>query len=65
MTRRIALWLDVALKAALIGLLLIRNSPELGTAYEDTLGQLALGLTVSVVAALVTAWLWPRLRSSD
>jgi hypothetical protein len=40
----------------------IRNSPELETAYEDTLGDLALGLSGSVVAALVTAWLWPRLR---
>jgi hypothetical protein len=40
----------------------IRNSPELETAYEDTLGDLALGLSGSVVAALVTAWLWPRIR---
>jgi hypothetical protein len=40
----------------------IRNSPELETAYEDTLGDLALGLSGSVVAALVTAWLWPRLK---
>jgi hypothetical protein len=39
----------------------IRDSPELETAYEDTLGDLALGLSGSVVAALVTAWaLWPR-----
>jgi len=29
----------------------IRNSPELRTAYHDTLGDLALGLTGSVVAA--------------
>jgi hypothetical protein len=41
----------------------IRDSPELETAYEDTLGDLALGLSGSVVAALVTAWLWPRLRN--
>jgi hypothetical protein len=40
----------------------VRDSPELETAYEDTLGDLALGLSGSVVAALVTAWLWPRLR---
>jgi len=33
----------------------IRNSPELATAYEDTLGDLTLGLSGSVVAALVTA----------
>jgi hypothetical protein len=32
----------------------IRNSPELQTAYTDTLGDLALGLTGSVVAAAVT-----------
>jgi len=32
----------------------IRNSPELRTAYTDTLGDLALGLTGSVVAAVVT-----------
>ena len=29
----------------------IRNAPELRTAYHDTLGDLALGLTGSVVAA--------------
>jgi hypothetical protein len=33
----------------------IRNSSELDTAYTDTLGDLALGLSGSVVAALVTA----------
>ena len=33
----------------------IRNSPELETAYTDTLGDLALGLSGSVVGALVTA----------
>lgn len=43
----------------------IRNSPELETAYEDTLGDLALGLSGSVVAALLTARLWVRLRSPD
>jgi hypothetical protein len=42
----------------------IRDSPELDTAYEDTLGDLALGLTGSVVAALITARLWELLRSS-
>lgn len=39
----------------------IRDSPELDTAYTDTLGDLTLGLSGSVVAALMTAWLWPRL----
>ncbi len=35
----------------------IRDSPELATAYEDTLGDLALGTTGAVVAAvLVTRW---------
>ncbi len=39
----------------------VRNSPELATAYTDTLGDLALGLTGSCLAAAVTAWfLWPR-----
>ena len=32
----------------------IRNSPELATAYTDTLGDLGLGLTGSVIAALLT-----------
>jgi len=32
----------------------IRNSSELETAYTDTLGDLALGLTGSVIAAAVT-----------
>jgi hypothetical protein len=41
----------------------IRNSPEQATAYEDTLGDLGLGLTGSLVAALVTARLWALLRS--
>jgi hypothetical protein len=39
----------------------IRNSPELDTAYTDTLGDLALGLTGSSVAALVTAGFRHRL----
>ena len=34
----------------------IRNSPELATAYTDTLGDLALGLAGSVVAALAAAF---------
>jgi hypothetical protein len=35
----------------------IRNSPELETAYTDTLGDLALGLCGSVIAAVATALL--------
>lgn len=39
----------------------LRDSPERRTAYTDTLGDLALGLTGSCLAALFTAWLlWPR-----
>jgi hypothetical protein len=38
----------------------IRDSPEVETAYTDTLGDMALGLTGSTVAALATATLlWP------
>jgi hypothetical protein len=33
----------------------IRDSPELATAYEDTLGDLALGTAGSVVAAAAVA----------
>jgi hypothetical protein len=41
----------------------IRGSPEIGTAYTDTLGDLALGLSGSAVAALVTvARAWRRHR---
>jgi hypothetical protein len=42
----------------------IRDSPELATAYTDTLGDLVLGTSGSVVAALVTASLWPRLQAA-
>lgn len=38
----------------------IRDSPELTTAYEDTLGDLALGLSGSAVTAAVAAWLSAR-----
>jgi hypothetical protein len=38
----------------------IRNSTELDTAYTDTLGDLALGLSGSTIAALITAWLISR-----
>jgi hypothetical protein len=41
----------------------IRDSPEIETAYTDTLGDLALGLSGSVVAALVTAF-WLRGRAA-
>ena len=39
----------------------IRDSPELATAYTDTLGDLALGLAGSTLAALVTAGFRRRL----
>lgn len=43
----------------------IRNSPELATAYEDTLGDLALGTIGSAVAALlVTRWSQPAASAS-
>lgn len=38
----------------------IRNSPELRTAYHDTLGDLTLGLTGSVIAAALVARLGRR-----
>ena len=34
----------------------IHDSPELATAYTDTLGDLGLGLTGSVAAGCVSAW---------
>ncbi|HQY30709.1 MAG TPA: hypothetical protein PK691_05460, partial [Thermomicrobiales bacterium] len=38
----------------------VRNSPELATAYTDTLGDLALDLTGALLAALITIWLVSR-----
>ena len=38
----------------------IRDSPELATAYEDTLGDLSLGLIGSCVAALAAFFLSRR-----
>jgi hypothetical protein len=43
----------------------IRNSDELETAYTDTLGDLALGLSGSVVSAAVTALRRGRRSASD
>ena len=40
----------------------IRNSPEFETAYTDTLGDLALGLTGATLAAFGTARLRPAAR---
>jgi len=37
----------------------IRDSPELATAYTDTLGDLALGTLGALVAAVVVAWRRP------
>jgi len=39
----------------------VQNSPEAATAYTDTLGDLALGITGGLIAAVVTARL-PALR---
>jgi hypothetical protein len=54
-------WWDDANHFVNWGLLVaaFRNSPELATAYTDTLGDLALGLAGSVVAAVVTYTLRP------
>jgi hypothetical protein len=42
----------------------VRNSPELATAYTDTLGDLALGTAGSIIAAVLVAWvLWPRTKA--
>lgn len=39
----------------------VRNSPELQTAYKDTLGDLTLGTLGSILAGILAAWLlWPR-----
>lgn len=44
----------------------IRHSSELRTAYTDTLGDLALGLGGSVLAAcLAVTWLWPPARPPE
>jgi hypothetical protein len=42
----------------------VRDSPELTTAYTDTLGDLGLGLAGSVLAAILTWIIWPRLHPS-
>ena len=43
----------------------IRDSPEERTAYTDTLGDLALGLTGSVLAAaIMVTVLWPSRAAS-
>ena len=43
----------------------IRNSPELDTAYTDTLGDLALGLSGSVLAATLTVRMMPRVARHE
>jgi hypothetical protein len=42
----------------------IRNSPELATAYTDTLGDLLLGTIGAVIGSAVVAWLLPRRATS-
>jgi hypothetical protein len=41
----------------------IRNSPERASAYTDTLGDLALGLSGSTFAAVITAFILTRVRT--
>jgi hypothetical protein len=44
----------------------IRNSPELATAYTDTLGDLALGtLGGAIAAAIVARFTPPRIESME
>jgi hypothetical protein len=44
----------------------VRNSPELATAYTDTLGDLTLGTAGSIIAGVVTAWVvWPGRAMSN
>jgi hypothetical protein len=43
----------------------IRNSPELDTAYTDTLGDLALGLSGSALAAALTVRMMPRVARDE
>jgi len=43
----------------------VRHSPELQTAYTDTLGDLLLGLGGSIIAGVIMGWiLWPRRQQS-
>ena len=39
----------------------LRDSPELATAYTDTLGDMVLGTTGSLLAGLLVLWLQPSL----
>jgi hypothetical protein len=41
----------------------VRNSPELATAYTDTLGDISLDMGGALVAALITAWVVARQHS--
>jgi len=41
----------------------IRNSPELSTAYTDTLGDLTLGVAGSILAALALVTVFWRARA--
>jgi hypothetical protein len=42
----------------------VPNSPEAATAYQDTLGDLALGLLGGTVAAVALAWTFARQRAA-
>jgi predicted small integral membrane protein len=54
-----------AVTAVLWEFAFIRNSSELDTAYTDALGDLALGLSGSTVAALLTVRIMPRVARDE
>ena len=41
----------------------IKDSPELATAYTDTLGDLLLGTTGAIIASALVAYFVPRVGS--
>ena len=62
---RVALGVGFGAVAAIVWEMLefitfIPNSPEAATAYQDTLGDLALGLLGSLVGAAIAAWYLDR-----
>ncbi len=66
---RVALGIGFGAVAAIVWEVLeyvtfIPNSPEAATAYEDTLGDLALGLLGSLVGASIAAWYRERRPST-
>ena len=70
MERRAALWVDLAVKAALVGLLLFAvarpDLPQFEGKATDTLGDRALGLAGWILAAALTVTvLWRRPQGRD